>query len=257
MLHAQDTMQLQLLKSIDLKAHFIETDRMQQVYVVTNNHSLQKYSADGELLKIYNENGLGAISTVDVTNPLQILVYFADYQTAVILDRSLSELYRFRLGDLDLMQIEAVALSSDNRLWLYDANNFLLKKIDNNGNIELESPDLSGILTDAFLPKRLFEAEYKIFLNDPDFGIMLFDNFGNYIQMLQIRGLDYFQIFNGHLIWLDEKKRLHRFHLRNFREEETDLKALGIETEGLLQLCLSPDRLLLRYADRVLWYNWN
>lgn len=252
--NAQDTTSLVPLATVTVKSRFAEIDRMQQLYVVTDDHTLQKYSSDGVLIKTFNENRLGSLTTVDVSNAFQPLLYYEEYQTVVVLDRSLSELYRFNLNDLGYVQVEAVGISSDNLIWLYDANNFMLKKIDNRGDVQREGPDLSATLRDDFWPRRLLEQEYSIFVNDPDYGILLFDLFGNYQRTLQILGLNYFQVMHQQIIWLDSEQHLQRFHLYSLQVIETDLAALGLPTEGLLQACWALERLCLRFADRIEWY---
>ena len=248
---AQDTLTPHLIKKLELKTLFVEVDRMQQIYAVTDDHTLKKFSASGDFIKSFNENNLGAISSVDVSNPFQPLVFYAEYQTAVVLDRTLSELYRFKLGSLDFSQIEALGLSSDNMLWLYDPNNFKLIKFESNGTINLESPDLSSILEISFFPKSLREAEFKVFANDPDQGLLIFDNFGNFIQRLTISIVDYFQVSGNFLIWMDADKQLHRLHLKTYREQISPISDLGIDASNLLQLCIMPDRYLLRYPNSI------
>jgi hypothetical protein len=250
-LSAQDTLSDVLIKKIELKSHFIEVDRLQQIYAVNDYHTLMKFSASGEFQKSFNENNLGAISSVDVSNPFQPLVFYNEYQTAVVLDRSLSELYRFKLSELNFTQIEALALSSDNMLWLYDPNNFKLIKFESNGTINLESPDLSSILETSFFPKSLREAEFKVFANDPEKGMLIFDNFGNFIQRLTFNNVDYFQVSGNFLLWMDADKQIHRLHLKTFREQISPVSDLGINSSGLLQLCFMSDRYLLRYSDRI------
>jgi hypothetical protein len=248
---AQDLPPNVLIKKIDLKSHFVEVDRMQQIYAVSDDHTLLKFSASGELQKSFNENSLGAISSVDVSNPFQPLVFYNEYQTAVVLDRSLSELYRFKLSELNFTQIDALALSSDNMLWLYDPNNFKLIKFESNGTVNLESPDLSSILESSFFPKSLREAEFKVFANDPEKGMLIFDNFGNFIQRLSLNAIGYFQVSGTFLIWMDADKQLHRLHLKTFREQISPLTDLGIDSKDLLQLCIMPNSYLLRYPDRI------
>jgi hypothetical protein len=250
-LYAQDTASLLLVKKLEIKTRFVEVDRLQQIYAVSDDHTLMKFSASGEFQKSFNENNLGAISSVDVSNPFQPMVFYNEYQTAVVLDRSLSELYRFRLSELNFTQIDALALSSDNMLWLYDPNNFKLIKFESNGTVNLESPDLTMILENSFFPKSLREAEYKVFANDPTNGMLIFDNFGNFLQKLSISGIDYFQVSGNFLIWMDADYQLHRLHLKTFREQISPLQRLGIDPENLLQLCILPDHYLLRYPDRL------
>ena len=250
-LNAQNKPLFSSVKKIEIKARFVEIDRMQQIYVVSDDHTLMKFSASGELLKSFNENSLGEISSVDVSNPFQPLVFYNEYQSAVVLDRSLSELYRFKLSDLGFTQVDALALSTDNMLWLYDPNNFKLIKFESNGAVNLESPDLSMILEASFFPVRLCEAEFKVFANDPELGMLIFDNFGNFIQKLSISGIDYFQVSGNFLNWMDAEKNLHQIHLKTFREQIKPLKDFGLDSANLLQFCDSPDAYLLRYPDRI------
>jgi hypothetical protein len=250
-LYAQDTASLLLIKKLEIKTRFVEVDRLQQIYAVTDDHTLMKFSASGEIPKSFNENSLGAISSVDVSNPFQPMVFYNEYQTAVVLDRSLSELYRFRLSELNFTQIDALALSSDNMLWLYDPNNFKLIKFESNGTVNLESPDLSMILETSFFPKNLREAEFKVFASDPTNGMLIFDNFGNFIQRISILDINYFQVSGNFLIWMDADYQLHRMHLKTFREQISPLRDLGINTDKLLQLCVMPEHYLLRYSDSI------
>jgi hypothetical protein len=251
-LRAQDSSSLYLIKKIEIAARFVEVDRMQQIYALTDAHTIRKYSADGEFLKTFNENNLGEVSSLDVTNPFQIMVFYGEYQTVIVLDRSLSEIYRFRLSDMNFVQLEAVALSTDNRLWVYDPNSFKLYKIENSAKITIESPDLTAILDESFFPKSLREAEFQIFANDPEKGLIIFDNFGNFIQKLAIPGIEYFQVSGRHIFWMDNEMNLHRLHLKTYREEITPLKSLGVDSKNLLQFCIMPDRYLLRYPDSLM-----
>lgn len=239
------------LKTIEVEALAIEMDRLQQIYVVLKGGALEKYSAEGELLFRFNENNLGEIQSLDVSNPHQLLVFYGNYQTIVFLDRSLSEINRFDLTDLGYLQVEAVGMSSDNQIWVYDPNELLLQKIDQNGAVLQESPDLSAVLDDAFMPNRLIERDYQVFLNDPDYGVILFDVFANYQKSLEIRGLPYFQWQVAALQWLDEEKRLRRFHLNSFQQEVLELNSKGLPTEGLLQLAQVNTHFCARYAKKL------
>jgi hypothetical protein len=239
------------IKTLEIEGIHVEIDRLQQIYVVQKGGGLEKYSAEGKLLFRFNENNLGEIKSIDVSNPHQLLLFFGDYQTIVLLDRSLSEINRFDLTDLGYLQVEAVGLSSDNQIWVYDPNELLLQKIDQNGELVQESPDLSAILDDAFMPNRLIERDYQVFLNDPDYGVMIFDVFGNYQKTLEIKGLSYFQWREGALQWLDFEKGLRRFQLASFQEKIIKLKSKGLETEGLLQLAQVNTLFCARYLKKI------
>jgi len=254
---AQVPSKVKQLTSHKIESRFMEIDRLQQLYIVTNTYSIQKYDTKGILVQTFNENNLGPISTLDVSNPFQILVFYREYQTVVILDRTLSEVNRIRLADLDYIQVDAIGLSSDNQLWLYDPINYFLQKIAVGGKVEFESPDLSMVLDDAFVPNRLLERDATIYLNDPDYGILIFDVFGNYLRTLQIQGLLYFQLIQDQLVWLDLSKKLHFYRIRSFQEQEVDLTKFELSIKDLQQVAWAPGRLCLRYRDRIEWYTWD
>ncbi len=66
---------------------------------------------------------LGKISRVDIQNPLQIVLFYRDFNTAVLLDNQLNETARINFSELEKELIaEAVGLASQNRLWIYDIN---------------------------------------------------------------------------------------------------------------------------------------
>ena len=120
-----------------------QADQVDFLYLVANN-SIEKYDQKGQLLATYRENNLGAIAKIDVNNPFQILVFFEEYGKVVLLDRTLSEQQRFSVGELEGGDfLQAIGLSSDNQIWLYDTELFLLRKINRNGKTIRQSLDLS------------------------------------------------------------------------------------------------------------------
>ena len=146
----------------------MEVDKMQQLYLLIGDNDLQKYDVNGTLLCRFNENNLGPISYVDVSNPFRILVYYDDYTTVIFLDRTLSEIQRNDLSDLDLPQVEALGTASDNNLWLFDNNTYTLKKLDQSNEVLVESLDLNLLLTEPLYPVRLLEANNRVYLNSPN-----------------------------------------------------------------------------------------
>jgi hypothetical protein len=155
------------------------------------------------------------------------------------------------LGDLNLYQIDAVGLSSDNLLWLYDPNSFKLKKIDKNLRTVTESLDLTGILEESFLPVKLIESDNKVFLFDLDYGLMIFDLMGNYLKTIKNIDAEFIQIQDNELHYLDSNNKLNAFKISNLQKKQIDLKSKEIESDHLIELKISIERLFLMYNDRV------
>lgn len=244
-------LQLKPIATIRQKSQHIAVDKLQQWYTIYDDYRLQKYSADGRLLYEYGENNLGKIAYLDVSNPLQILVYYDEYSTAVLLDRTLSPLQRIDLSALGIWQSAALAVSNDNQLWLYDPSQQVLRKISASGEIVQESPNLSFLVDADFYPTFLLEANNRLYLNDPQHpqGVLVFDNLGNYLNSLPVRGVEHFQLWNGLLFYYNNN------HIYIY-DGMTTPSAMSIPAEGVLEAAIGLERLCLRYADRVEWLEW-
>ena len=108
-----------VIDSIPKEIRWMETDAMQNLYLVEDEHSILKYSADAQLLYRFNVNDLGSITSINVQNPFYILVYYSDYNTLIVLDRTLSEVRRQDLTDLGIEQIQVIGMASDNNIWIF------------------------------------------------------------------------------------------------------------------------------------------
>jgi len=235
------------LKSIPKTSRWMEVDKMKQLYLIEDAHTVLKYSPDGDLLYQFNENSLGEISYIDVSNPFRVLVYYNDYATVLFLDRTLSEIQRHDLSDLDIPEVRALGTASDNNVWLFDNNTYTLKKINSQNEVLAESPDLSLLLTDVLDPNRLIEANARVYLNSPNLGILVFDVFGNYIKTINLLNLDYFQVYEGQIFYVEDKK-FKSYHLLSFLTKEIKMPVIEAKLE---QLCIAQERLYIKYVNKI------
>ncbi len=231
-----------LIDSLPKVARWIETDKMQHLYLIENEHSLYKYNKAGELLYSYHENSLGEISSVAVQNPFYILVYYNDYSTAVILDRTLSEIRRQDLSELGIDQLQAIGIASDNHTWLFDNGTATLQKIDAQNQILLESSDLNLQLAEVLTPNRLVEYQNKVYLNSPNLGVLVFDAYANYIKTIPIVGLDYFQVQENQLFFIQEGQ----FQYYNLQTFQTKAISLPFLDSSIQQISISQNFLFLK-----------
>lgn len=236
-----------LIHTIEKKADWIEIDKMKHLYQIEDGHTLVKYSSTGEQLFVYNENNLGDIHSIDVSNPFRIMVYFYDFSTIVFLDRTLSETRRFDLSEFDLPLTEVVAAASDNNMWLFDNDTYTLKKINNQNQVVVESTDLALISDETIQPNRLIEYDNRVYLNVSDIGILVFDIFGNYIKTIEVLGLDYFQLYENQLFYVEDES-LQSYHLASFFKQKIKLPILE---PNLQQLFISQELLYINYQQKT------
>ncbi|MFT5103685.1 MAG: hypothetical protein ACI86C_001345 [Candidatus Latescibacterota bacterium] len=71
----------------------------------------------------FTDFSLGPISTVDIINPLKIVVFYESTNTVVFLDNKLNEIERLLLtNNPELANISAATNAGNNRLWLFNTN---------------------------------------------------------------------------------------------------------------------------------------
>lgn len=156
-----------------------ETDNLGNIYLVMQGNQIKKLNAKGDSVGLYNDvKRYGSIYAVDANNPLKLLVYFKDYSTIVVLDRFLSVRNVIDLRKQNILQVKAIANSYDNNIWLYDELDSKLKKIDDNGNVLLESTDFRQIFDVVPSPTALFDRDGQLYMYDAKLGLMVFDYYG-------------------------------------------------------------------------------
>jgi len=202
-LSAQDSTYTHLT-TISEKAAFISTDKLLNVFVITERGELVKYTPEGEEKFRYNNFSLGNPTLADATNPFQILLYYPEFQTIVTLDNTLNEAARYELFDLQVNEVEALCFANDGNVWLYDPITFTLKKIDRNGKILLESEIFTFLFDELPQPNFITERNNQIYLNDPARGVFVFDVYAAFEELIELKDLTTFQILDRKIVYQKE-----------------------------------------------------
>ncbi|MEL6812691.1 MAG: hypothetical protein AAFP76_15285 [Bacteroidota bacterium] len=113
---------------------FIGVDSYQHLYYI-NNGVLHK---DGDLGKfVFQDFQLGPITSVDMINPLNIVVFYAEVNTVVFLDNRLNETERINFNNLsNFLNISAATNAGNNRLWIFNTDTQQLELFDYRTNRE-------------------------------------------------------------------------------------------------------------------------
>ena len=201
--------------SVNLKQQtFIEgsyknfyVDNLNNIYLINGDNQLKKFNDKGDSIAVSNAlRKYGDITFVDVSNPLKIIVFYKDYSTIIVLDRFLSNQNTIDLRRYGIFQAQAVAQSYDNNYWVFDAVENKLKKIDDNGNILLQTPDFRTIFDEAFLPEKIIDNDGFVYLYDKKTGWLIFDYYGAYKQSIHQPGLKNVQVIKKDLYGFDSAK---------------------------------------------------
>lgn len=236
--------------SYNTKANFIAVDNFSNFYSA-DDHRLMKYSSDGQYLYPYEELRYGKIGMLDVNNPLKILVYYPDFSTVVTLDKFLSPLNTYNFFALGYQNVSVVGSSIDGRIWFYDNIDFKLKKIDETGKVYRESQPLNVVLEETPNPNYLCERDDKVYMNDPELGILVFDIFGSYAKTIPLKGLQKFQVLQQQIVYFDN------YRLNSYNPVTFESKSIALpDTTQMLQAVLEKDRLAILKKDQIDFYRY-
>ena len=147
------TLQYKLIHKVQGSFSDFAIDNLGNIFLINTNNQIKKLNPQYDSIGVFNDTKrFGKIFSVDVSNPLKLLVYYKDFNTIITLDRFLNIRNSIDLRKQHILQAKAVATSYDNNIWVFDEIEATLKKIDDNGKIILQTADF----------RLLFDEEVEI-----------------------------------------------------------------------------------------------
>jgi len=213
-----------LLFNIPRQAVYATADHLSNIYLIAADNSIEKYDSTGLRVARFTNNRLGQAASLDVTNPLKILVWFADFQTVVTLDRTLNEMGQLNLIDAGLPAVRCVAMAQDGNIWVYDDAGFRLLKISTSGIILLESQPMNMVFPKRMAATCIRDNGEMVFISDPEQGISAFDQYGFLLRTYPDLKTNRFEALQNWLVFLD-KDFLRFEHLNRFQALKITLPA--------------------------------
>ena len=169
-------------------------DNFDNLYLLNSSDQLKKINANGDSVAIFNNvRKYGKVAQIDVSNPLRVLLYYKDFSTVVILDRLLNVRGTIDFRKQDIFQVQAVCLSYDNKIWVYDEFDHKLKKIDEDGKLLFATTDFRQLFDEAFSFTTICDQDGFIYLYDKNKGIYVFDYYGTLKNIFSLTGYDNFK----------------------------------------------------------------
>jgi hypothetical protein len=169
-----------LNKTIPGDYAYFTADNLDNIYLVNNTtNQLKKINGDGDSIGVFNDiRKYGKLFSIDATNPLKILLYYKKFSTIVVLDRLLNVRNTINLGKKNIFKVKAIATSYDNNIWLFDEGESKLKKIDENGEVVMESVDFRTLFDVVPSPSQITDQDGFLYLYDSSKGFYTFDYYG-------------------------------------------------------------------------------
>jgi len=164
-------------------ADFIKIDHYGNIYAIKETN-LTKFSSQGKMLFTFSDYKSGVISSVDVFNPMKIMLFYQDAGKLIFLNEQLAPITEpVSLYDADYFTISLASYSAANQIHLYDYANKYLLTLDFNMREISKTP----INFHSFNPMKMIELEEKsVAFHDPKAGVYLFDSFGTFNKLIPV-----------------------------------------------------------------------
>ena len=220
---------------IEQIAQSIAVDPQGNIYAV-NDATLNKYAPDGTPLYTYHDNLLGHISSIDVDNPLKIMLFYRDAGFIVFLNDKLSPIGdKVNLFFKGYTTIGLATYSTKNELILYDESNTDLILMD----FYFSEKERIHYDFTEFQPIQLTNVNEKItVMQDPRQGVFFFDNFGTFDKNIAITSELPVQIVKDNILYVKDNQ-LNRYNFQRLDQQ---------------QLCEIPEEVIqvLVYQDKII-----
>ncbi len=235
-----------------------QVDNLGNLYLLTQRNQLRKYTPVGDSVGVFNDVvRYGRLRTMDVSNPMRMLLFYPDFGKILLLDRMLKPIDEIDLRRLSMMQVSAVATSYDNHCWIYDDQDARLRKLDAQGRILLESPDLRMLMDDVPHPVFLSDQQGIVSMYDPLRGLYLFDLYGAFQQRIPVKECVDVRV-NAHSFEGLCNDQLMKYDLKTGRTENADppvkrqnIRQVVFQNAGLYIMDSEGVMKFPRQADRI------
>ncbi|WP_425639992.1 hypothetical protein ACPUEN_09365 [Algoriphagus yeomjeoni] len=234
------------LQNLDL----ISFDTKDQLFASTISGDIYLFSADGKQVNLFSPARQGRLNQLEAAWTVNIFSFSSDLQEYRILDRFLNPLAEkgFFLADINLAK--AATLGNNNMVWVWDESDLNLKLLDFRRNQIIQSQPLNLILESNDLSvTEIREFKNRLFMNVPQTGVFIFDNQGNLMRKIQVKGINKLCYYNEHLLWIADNKLV----AISLTSNETKTLA-ELESPGGIYLQIGQERLAVVFKDKVNLY---
>jgi hypothetical protein len=180
---------------------YLDVDVLDNIYLITNNNQLKKIKPNGDSAGVFNDvKKYGNPTLLDVSNPLKILLYYKNYATVVILDRFLTYRNNINFRNKNIFKVKSLATSYDNNIWVFDEQDFKLKKIDDEGKVLNETNDWRQLFDTVPSPTQIIDKNNFVYMYDENKGFFIFDYYGSYKNNLAFTNWKHVTVANNKLM---------------------------------------------------------
>jgi hypothetical protein len=232
---------LVLLKKIPMQSTVFTTDKEGNVYCAFKNNTVYRYNENGDSTGYFSTVRRGKVTQIDASNPMRLMLYYADVPQLVMLNRMMSPVNTIDLKQVNIYNCPSISNSADGLIWAYNTLLTELVKIDDTGKPTAKSYNLLQQFQTNIQPIYITEQERNLFVVDSVMGILKFDAFGNYLTTYHFEAKE-IQFVNNQLVYYS-KGQMISYNTKTITEQKVNLPSLPniinarIERNRIYVLC--------------------
>ena len=186
---------------------FVGYDNFGHEYFIKDNVFCKK---TGNVVLEYKNLSLGKITRADIRNPLQIMLFYENFNTAVLLDNQLNETHKIKFSEYTIPIVASAAgMASANRLWVF---NSLSQKI---GLFDYVKNDYREITVPFTGKIAYYESDFNYFHWIGDGKRFATDVYGKITEYGPTIGFDQFQLIDDNWILYSKEGKIYAHTVKN------------------------------------------
>ena len=225
--------------SISLKAEKVfGIDTFGTMYYTTEDHTFHKKTKDTTIT--YTNFQLSEITSANTFNSLKINLFYQDFNTVIILDNRLAEVFRIDFNTTQpYKNVSFVSTGFDNTLWVFNQDLQQLELYDYKTNkVRLKTVPIQSEILDL---KSDYNHCYMLTKN----YLYIYNYFGSLIAKHKNDGYEKMTFSKAHLI-LKKENSLHILS-----KNSTEIKAINHPNLLISQFLVTNETLYI-YSDEIL-----
>jgi len=187
---------------------FVGVDKFGFVYYINRNTLYKKKDA---VFYEYRDIQFGKIESVDLTNPLQLVLFFREANALLILDNRLNERKRIKFDNLrEQRNIDFASLANEQSVWLFNIDNQELEIYDFNRD--------KNIINSLPVTKEVIQMQSNfnfcyLLLEDE---LRIYNSYGSMLEKIQLQLTD-FVMYKNDVLGFDNE---HFWYISNRNEPQ-------------------------------------
>ncbi|WP_338731679.1 hypothetical protein [Mangrovimonas cancribranchiae] len=219
---SQENINTKSIDTIDIQENtsWINIDNFETTYIIKENTF---YKLTEQEHFNYSNYQLGKPSTVNIFNPLKINLFYEDFNTLIILDNRLAEIFKIDFNTtLPYKNVLCVSTGNDNSVWLFNTDTQTLELYDFKKNIiKAKSQPL------AEQPISMTSNFNFCWLLTPNY-IYKYNYFGSLIYKIKNNAFESISQFNERL-YLAKQNKVYLYDEENSNYRKVDTSNLLIK----------------------------